>query len=191
MNMLVNQDERAKFAIFHDYADDPESGECWPGEEIFGCLLIYRRRRYWIPWSPTHLILVDFLCRNRRTGLDAWQIAARIQSDQFVLQHGANAPGHHVRPARTSRTAVRQQVKRIRDVLQKLVDDEGLDLDASSIIRSEGTSTRCVRYRINADVNWVHRPEPGDAESNLDLVFAQVHGVILNSAQAASLRVGL
>ena len=183
--MLDNQDERVKLAILHDYADDPESGECWPGEEIFGCFLIYRRRWYWIPWSPTHLILVDFLCRNRRFGLDAWQIAARIQSDPFVLQHATNVHGHNVRSARTSRVAVRQQVKRIRVVLQKLIDDEGLDLDASSIIRSEETSTRSVRYRIDTDVSWIHRRAPGGEKSNLDLPFAQIPGAFLSSQQAA------
>jgi hypothetical protein len=179
---------RVSLVIIHDYNEAP--GECWPGEEIFAIILIFRKRWYWIPWSPTHLILVDLLCRNRRIALDAWHIAARIQSDPFVLQHGTNAPGHDVRPARTSRVAVRQQVKRSRDVLQKLIDDEGLDLDASSIICSEETSTRSVRYHINADVSWIHRPAPGGEESDLDLPFPQVPGAILNSAQA-TLRVGL
>lgn len=179
--MRQQETERVKLVIIHDYNEAP--GECWPGEEIFAIILIFRRRSYWIPLSSTHLILVDFLCRNQRIGLDAWHIAARIQSDPFVLQHGTNAPGHKVRPARTSRVAVRQQVKRVRDVLQKLIDDEGLGLNASNIICSEETSTRSVRYRINADVSWIHRPVAGSEESNLDLPFPQIPEAILNSTQ--------
>ncbi|MGB6688543.1 MAG: hypothetical protein WBE76_11935 [Terracidiphilus sp.] len=96
--------------------------------------------------------------------LDAWQIAAKLQDDPFVLQHATNAPGYHERPARSSRTAVRQQIRRMRDVLAILIKEEGLDLDAKEVIRSEETSTRVVRYRIGIDVMWEHwqRPENPD-----------------------------
>lgn len=181
--------DRLDFIIIHDYAETP--GECTPGEEVVAIILIYRGRRYWIPWSPGHLILVDFLARHRWIAQDAWRIAAQMQLDPFVVQHGSNAPGAHIRVARTSRTAVRQQIKRIRDVLQKLFDEEGLDLNAPDIIRSEETSTRSVRYRFNANVTWVHWPLPEGENSTSGLPFPEVPGPILNSARVISLRLGM
>ena len=76
--------------------------------------------------------------------------------DPFVQQHGWNAPCNMPRPARTSRTAVRQQIKRSREVLTDLIEREGLNLDAKEIIRSVESSTRTVRYQINAKVSWKH-----------------------------------
>jgi len=64
--------------------------------------------------------------------------------DPFVLQHGSNAPGSCVRQP-NEQDAVRKKVERIRGVLQQVFDEEGLDLKASDIIRSEETSTHpCV-----------------------------------------------
>ena len=141
--MTLTSSKRLDFIIIHDYTETP--GECTPGEEVVAIILIYRGRRYWIPWSPGHLILVDYLARHRWIAQDAWRIAAQMQLDPFVLQHGSNAPGSCVRTARTSRTAVRKKVERIRGVLQQVFDEEGLDLKASDIIRSEDTSTRSKR----------------------------------------------
>jgi hypothetical protein len=185
-----NESKRVELIIIHDYTDIP--GECTPGEEVVAIILIYRGRRYWIPLSPGHLILVDFLARRRWIAQDAWRIAAQMQLDPFVIQHASNGPGGHVRVARSSRAAVRQQIKRIRTVLQKLFDEEGLDLKASDIIRSEETSTRSVRYRINADVlRWVHWPTPEGEDSTSGLPIPEVPGPILSSAQVSSHRVGL
>lgn len=181
--------ERVQFIIIHDYTEVP--GECTPGEEVVAIIVIIRGRKFWIPWAPGHLIVVDFLARHRWIAQDAWRISAQMQLDPFVIQHASNAPGAHVRIARTSRTAVRQQIKRIRDFLQKLFDEEGLDLNASDVIRSEETSTRSVRYRLNADVTWVHWPLPEGKEPTLGLPFPQVPGPILNSPQVKSFRIGI
>lgn len=150
--------ERAQLLIIHDYTEIP--GGCMPGEETAASILLYRGKRYWIPWSPTHLILVDYLCRHRWIAQDAQRICAQLQLDPFVVSHGSNAPGHHVRPARTSRTAVRKQIERIREQLDALFAEEGIPLRARDIIRSEESSTRLVRYRIVADVSWEHWPRP-------------------------------
>lgn len=160
--MSNSQPERPKFEVIHDHSEF--SGQCLPGEDVIAILIVYRGRRYRIPWGPTHLILVDFLCRRRWIALDAWQIAAKMAEDPFVQQHGMNAPGSHRRPARTSRTAVRQQIKRIRDVLTELISRKGLPFDARAIIRSEGTSTSVTGYRITVDVTWQHWPNKGEVE---------------------------
>ncbi len=170
--------EKIGLIIIHDYSEMP--GGCTPGEEVIAIILIYGGRRFRIPLSPTHLIVADFLARHRWIAQDAWRIAAQMQLDPFVVQHGTNAPGHHVRAAHTSRTAVKQQIKRIRDTLQKLFDEEGLDLDPSSIIRSEETSTRSVRYRLVADVIFWHWPGPDGENLNLGLPTDGNNGPILN-----------
>ena len=183
--MTHKESERLQFIIIHDYAEVP--GECMPGEEVVAIIVIIRGRKFWIPWSPGHLILVDFLARHRWIAQDASRIAAQMQLDQFVTQHAANAPGSCVRTVPTSRTGLRQKVKRIRGVLQKAFDEEGLDLKASDIIRSEETSTRSVRYRLHANVTWVHWPLPEGEDPTSGLLFAEVAGSILNSAKVTSL----
>jgi hypothetical protein len=145
--------EKVKLVIIHDYQEDP--GVCMPGEEVVAIILIYRGKRYRIPLSPTHLILMDYLARCRYPE-DAWRISAQMQLDPFTTDHGSNAPGHRARPARTSRAAVRVQVMRIRAAFAAVISEQGLDLDAEAILRSEETSTRVVRYKLAADISWEH-----------------------------------
>ena len=145
--------ERAKLVIIHDYQEMP--GVCMPGEEVVAIILIYHGKRYRIPLSPTHLVLMDYLARCRYPE-DAWRISAQLQLDPFTTDHGSNAPGHRVRSARTSRVAVRLQVSRIRGVLTALFAEHELDLLAEEIIRSEATSTRAVTYKLDTDVRWEH-----------------------------------
>jgi hypothetical protein len=158
--MPTSKSEQPTLVIFHDYTEIP--GECAPGEEAIGCILRFRDKEYWLPLGPTHLILMDFLCRRARyCARDAAWIAGHIQLDPFVIYHGTNAPGHVGRPARTSRPAVRKQIERIRKTLTGLFKEEGLDLNAWDIVRSEDSSTKVVRYRINIDVKWWHLSVPG------------------------------
>ena len=152
--MQQEQREEIELTLVHDYAEHDD--ECSPGEEVTAAILGYRGKQYFVPWGPTHLILIDFICRHRRIPLDAQSIANKMRSDPFVIQHGANAPCDVPRPARTTRTAVRQQIKRSRDMLADLIEDQELDLDAWDIICSVETSTRAMKYRINAKVSWKH-----------------------------------
>ena len=168
----MTQAKKVTFLIIHDYTEIP--GRCMPGEEVVAIILVYRGRRIWIPWSPTHLVLADYLCRRRWIAQDAVRIADQMRIDPFVRQHGTNAPGCKVKPVRTSRTAVRQKVKRMRDVLDRIIKEEGLDLKASEIIRSEESSTCVVRYRIWADVMWEHWPRQDGLEVNVDIPLADV-----------------
>jgi hypothetical protein len=167
--MTHNESKRVKFEIIHDYTENP--GECRPGEEPVASIMTCHLGSYWIPWSPTHLLTFDFLCRHRRIPLDAWSIAAKMQLDPFVLQNAANAPGNIPRPARMSRTGVRQQIKRMRDVLANLISEESLDLDAWDIIRSIESSTRTVRYFIDAELSWRHWPGPEGEDSGACIMF--------------------
>ena len=168
-DVACKHSKKVNFEIIHDYTENP--GECAPGEEPVAAIMTYRVSSYWIPWSPTHLLTFDFLCRHRRIPLDAWSIAAKMQLDQFVLQNGANAPGNIPRPARCSRTGIRQQIKRMRGVLTDLIEDECLDLDAWDIIRSIESSTRAVRYLVDADVTWRHWPGSEGEDSGACITF--------------------
>jgi hypothetical protein len=167
--------DRVEFIIIHDFAEGQDS--CFPGEEVAAIILVYRGLSYWIPWSPTHLVLVDFLCRQRLP-LDGWSIANKMASDPFVLQHGTNAPCNLPRPARTSPTAVRQQIKRSREVLTDLIEQEGLDLNAWDIICSVESSTRMVRYRINAQVTWKHWSGEEGEDSGACILLSQSHAAL-------------
>ena len=161
--LLTSKSEQPTFLIIHDYNQTP--GECLPGEETIAIILVFRGKRYRVPWGPTHMILVEFLCKNRFCAHDATWIAAHMQLDPYVTYHGSNAPGHIGRLARTTRTAVRQQIKRIREALTALIEEEDLDLDAWDIVQSEKSSTKVVRYRLVADVQVTHWPEFGGRES--------------------------
>jgi hypothetical protein len=161
--MRQEKREEIELILIHDYTEIQE--ECAPGEEVAAAILGCCGRWYWVPWSPTHLILIDFICRHRRIPLDAVSIANKMQTDPFVEQHGWNAPCNMPRPAHTSRTAVRQQIKRCREVLADLIEREELNLDEREIICSVKSSTRTVRYQINATVSWKHWPGPDGEDS--------------------------
>jgi len=180
--MKRNDSERVMLLIVHDYAES--AGECLPGEEVIAIILIYRRRWYWVLWGPSHLIVADFLARHRRIGLDAWQIAAKMQQDPFVLQHGMNAPGHKGRPARTSPAGARQQMKRMRDVLAALIAEEGLDITVDDILRTERTSSGTALYRIVADVGWEHWPSPDDGDTISDPRIPKIHPGLFGSGDS-------
>jgi len=179
--------EVPKLQIVHDHAEFP--GQCLPGEEVVAVLLLYRGRRYRIPWGPTHLIFADCLCRYRWISLDAWQIAEKMTNDPFVQQHGMNASGYHGRPARTSRTSVRQQVKRMRETLAELLLEHGLNLNAWNILRSEKTSNSIVRYRITLDVTWEHWPGLDDGEAKGAPSIVPIRPVLVGSVNGLSVEV--
>jgi hypothetical protein len=184
--MTYERPERAKLIIIHDYQEFP--GTCMPGEEVVAIILVYRGKRYRIPLSPTHLILMDYLARCRYSE-DAWRISAHMQLDPFAIEHGSNAPGHRVRASRTSRVAVRLQVSRIRAVLAALIAVERLDLNAEDILRSEETSTRVVRYKIDADVNWEHWPLQDGVDLVSDVLIPKIrpaHALTIPSSAAVN-----
>jgi hypothetical protein len=109
--MKYKKIKELEIVITHQYQETP--GTCMPGEEIVAIVIVYRKKWHRIPLGPSHMILVDYLSRCRWPE-DSWLISAQLKLDPFSIEHGANAPGHKVRPARTSRAAVKQQIFRIR-----------------------------------------------------------------------------
>jgi len=90
---------------------------------------------------------LDFLARHNGISLNAEQIQERLQSELFYI---------HMARARSSRTAVRQQVHRIRACMAQCFAEAHLDIDPEDVLRSEPTSTREKTYRLVANVSWEH-----------------------------------
>jgi hypothetical protein len=139
---------KVRLVIVHECAGTRLPGRCVPGEEkILSAWLIHQGRLYRLPLSTTHLILLDFLARHNGISLNAEQIQERLNSELFYV---------HLARARSSRTAVRQQVRRIRDCMAQCFAKADLDIDPEEVLRSEPTSTNEVKYRLHADVSWEH-----------------------------------
>jgi len=144
--------------IIHDFQLVP--GCCQPGEEAAALILWVRGKRFWIPLGPSHMVFMDYLARCRYPE-DAIRIAEQLRGDPFVTYHGSNAPSGSIRPARTSRTSVRQQVHRILEALTSVIVEEGLDVDPRSILCVARTSSGTAGYFIGCAVTWEHWPQGG------------------------------
>jgi hypothetical protein len=146
--------------IVHENAEPEIPGRpatCTPGEEITGAFLVWKGKSHRLPLSTTHLILLDCLARHRSFGQNAAQIAAALDREIFYTQHGSNAARGAAVSARTSRTAVRQQVRRIRSSMNELFKGKHIGLKAEQILRSVRTTTNEVKYQLNAAaVCWEH-----------------------------------
>jgi hypothetical protein len=147
---------KVRLVILHQYKNVGVSGHCAPGEQVIAAHIVHRGDSYRLPLSTTHLILLDYLCRHRGVAQSAAQIAAGLNSELFYVHHGSNAKGGAVVRARTSRTVIRQQVKRIRESFAQCFRETKIDGDPAAIIRSCATSTREVLYQVEADVTWEH-----------------------------------
>jgi hypothetical protein len=169
--------------IIHDFQLVP--GCCQPGEEGVALILWVRGKRYWIPLGPTHMVFMDYLARCRYPE-DSMRIAEQLRVDPFALYHGSNVPGGCIRPARTSRSSVRQQVHRVLEVLTSVITEEQLDLDARSIICVARTSSGTVGYFIGCSVTWEHWPQ-GDRHWDADLIIPEAHPKLFDHADGVRL----
>lgn len=139
--------------IVHRYA---QTEECAPGEEIAAAWIVYRGKPYQIPLSTTHLILFDYLCRHRGVAQTATQIAHGLSNELFYTHHAANAKGARKSSPRTSRTAVKEQIARLRATLRTCVVAARIPLTPAAVLHSIHTSSNEVRYSICAVVRWEH-----------------------------------
>jgi hypothetical protein len=155
-NLQIAMAERGmvRLVIVHRYAELP--GGCTPGEEIQLVCLVSAGLSYPVRLSTPHLILFDYLSRHRNIPQTAAQIATGLNTELFYVHHGSNARGHRAVRSRTSRTAVRKQVERIRKALAESLADAHLALDPTDILRSEPTSSNERRYSVHANVVWEH-----------------------------------
>ena len=129
---------------------------CLPGEEVLGVELRHRARAMALPLSLQLRLMMDYLARNQQQGQSASQIAAGINSHPFFQRHAANTPGRIDLRKRFSRAAVKQQIMRIRRVLDLAAWRVGLMLCSSRILVSETSDTNETHYRLKAVVGWRH-----------------------------------
>jgi hypothetical protein len=137
---------KVRLVIVHERMAHRLPGRCIPGEQILSAWLIYHGCSYRMPLSTTHLILLDLLARHNLP-MSAQEIEERLNTELFYVQ---------LSRARSTRTAVRKQVSRIRAILSEFFDYQYIDLDADNILRSEPTSTNEVRYSLFTEVVIEH-----------------------------------
>ncbi|PYP85987.1 MAG: hypothetical protein DMG65_19575 [Candidatus Angelobacter sp. Gp1-AA117] len=133
-----------------------QRGECLPGEEVLGVWVIYRRREFAVPLSLRLRLLTDFLAAHRHVGQSAGQIAARMNIDEFYRRHGTNAKTKALMSSGMSRTAIKQQMMRLRLGFRLALKEARLSIDPTKIVISESTTMNEVRYRLKASVRWQH-----------------------------------
>ena len=146
-----------RFLIIHWFWQ-PET-LCTPGEAIAEIRLLHRTKETCVPLSLRLMLLFDYLARHKYLGQNAAQIAAGLSTDPFTRQHGAYARATASLAKRMSRTAVKQQVMRLRAGFQQAFRKAGLSLDPERVLVSEPTTTNEVRYRLRASVIWEHREQ--------------------------------
>jgi hypothetical protein len=142
------------FLILHRFWK-PET-ICTPGEAIAEIRFLYRTRQIPVPLSLRLMLLFDYFARHQHLAQCAAQIAAGLNSDPFTQRHGAHARVIGGMSKRSSRTAVKQQIMRIRVGMDRTFRQVGLRLYPGSVLLSEQTTTNEVRYRLKASVVWEH-----------------------------------
>jgi hypothetical protein len=146
-----------QFLILHRFWQ-PET-LCTPGEAIAEIRLLRRTREIPVPLSLRLMLLFDYLARHKHLGQNASQIAAGLSTDPFSRQHGFYARAKSSLAKSTARTAVKQQIMRLRLGLQQAFRKAGLSFDPERVLISEPTTTNEVRYRLRASVIWEHREQ--------------------------------
>lgn len=117
------------------------------------------RSSYRLRLSARHLLLLDYIARQHSSIPQcARQIADGPCDDQqrFYSYHSANSPSRTMLHPRSTRTAIRKQIQRIREELARRFDQEDLPLIPKHIVRSEQTSSTEVRYWVDACIEFEH-----------------------------------
>lgn len=139
--------------IVHRYA---QTVLCAPGEEIARAYIVHKGKQYPIPLSTVHLILLDYLCRHRGIAQTATQIARGLSSEAFYVQHGMNREGSAPLRTRTSRTAVKEQMMRLRLGIARCLTRANIAIAPRSILCAQNSTSNEVAYQIGAEVIWEH-----------------------------------
>lgn len=129
---------------------------CTPGEAVAEIRFLNRQKQIPVPLSLRLMLLFDYLARHKTLGQNAGQIAAGMSADAFTQEHGAYAKSKLSLSRRVSRTAVKQQIMRLRAALRLGFRQAGLSLEPARVLASEQTTTNEIRYRLRASVLWKH-----------------------------------
>jgi hypothetical protein len=130
---------------------------CLHGETVERACLMYRWQEFPLHVSPTGLLIVDLLCRYRRTLLTAARVEQIMLTDPFYTRHGANGHGVCGNVALPHRTSIRVHIRRIREQMAKTFIEARLNLDPVKVLIAETTDSNIVVYRLKASVEFMHR----------------------------------
>lgn len=144
-----------RFIVVHRFSQ-PGTLFCTPGEAIAEVVLSHRTKRIPLPLSLRQLLLFDYLARHQCLTQCAAHIATGLNCDPFTRRHGAHCGANARLNKKVSRTAIREQIMRLRAGLRLTFRKAGLSLDPCRVLISEETTTNEVRYRLKASVNWEH-----------------------------------
>lgn len=120
---------------------------------------MHRAKKVSVPLSLRLMLLFDYLARHKWIGQNAGQIAAGLSTDPFTTQHGAHATRGTTLQRHFSRTAVKQQISRLRTGLRRAFRRVGLRMSPDRVLISKKTVTNEVWYQLQAAVEWEHRRE--------------------------------
>jgi hypothetical protein len=143
-----------RFLVVHRFWQ-PET-ICTPGEAIAEVQMMHRRKAFSVPLSTRLLLLFDYLARHKGMPQSASLIAAGLSVDPFSQEHGFYANAEETLSKDLSRTAVKQQIVRLRAALRSAFRKAGLNIDPSRVVISTETEMNEVRYRLKAAVEWRH-----------------------------------
>jgi hypothetical protein len=141
---------------------------CLPGETVEGISVHATSRSYPLHLGLTLLLLLDLLCRFRRTPLSATQIADILNSDSFYMRYGSNALGKHERIGTVTPASIRVNIARLRDHLRDALKEIGLQIDPFRVLVSSAGESNVALYRLRATVQIFHF----DSGSNPDIATA-------------------
>lgn len=144
------------FKIVHEW--HAPGTDCLAGETVAAVILTRRGREFYVPLSLAPRLVFDCLAKYARFPLNASEIAARFQADDFYKQHGSNiGTGGRLR-RHVARSAVRVHVERIRRALTLAFREANLRLDPRNVLASEEAG-----YRLRASVRVLHVDAPRHA----------------------------
>lgn len=129
---------------------------CLHGETVERACLMYRWQEFPLHISPTGLLIVDVLCRYRRTLLTAARIEQIMLADLFYTRYGANRRGGHRSVSLPNRSSIKVHIQRIRGQMAKAFVEAGLSLDPGVVLISETTDSNIVVYRMKASMEFRH-----------------------------------
>lgn len=146
----------ANFVIVHRFWEP--GTDCLPGEEVLGVWFEPDGAELQLPLPLALRLLFDHFGRHRWLAQSAQQIEAAMRCDPFYLRHAAKSRASKKLTRRMSRSAIKVYVARVREALQSVFDEAGVDLKANEVLVSERTVSSEVGYRLRANVRWVHLP---------------------------------
>ena len=147
--------EGPHFIVVHSGHESGAIG-CLPGETIEQISLGHRSLEFPFRLTLMPLLVLDCLCRYRRTMLTAARIEEIMHTDPFYVRYGTRQRRQPKDIGRPNRASVKVYVQRIREHMEKIFGDADLRIDPRNVLIADSTDSNTVAYRLKASVEFVH-----------------------------------